>query len=409
MSLTPETRKENFLARIAGTGGEALEPLDREEWFLQQIIDGGDGKGFQPKITASGILKGDGNGNVSAADESDLPRPGDPYPGVNLAEKFAAEIANYPNAQAWIKAREQAGDYTGIHVGDWLPLRANNVDFKATIMGIDTYTGYGDVAVPHHIDWILNYLWPGAISMNQAKYNNGLIPVETVSADGTATTFVLTKEMNEVNKIESGGTELSGWTYDADTYTITFETAPAAGTLTVTGTGTEYPWLASDAYHFANSLAGQVPNGNSLNPPVKHVDYTSSGVYYNLPQEWKDIIIQKRKYIAKQYSSAGLLTEPNGGGWSNIGYIWLPDETEVYGHSVFATSPYDMIGSSVQYPLFSSNMNRAKTVADNSRASYWLMSTRSGNSDAWCSVTFYGACFASNANGSNRLPVCFRT
>lgn len=30
--------------------------------------------GAQPKITASGILKGDGNGNVSAADETDLPQ-----------------------------------------------------------------------------------------------------------------------------------------------------------------------------------------------------------------------------------------------------------------------------------------------------------------------------------------------
>ena len=46
MQLTPETRKENFLARIAGDPGKVLEPHDREEWFLQRIIDtGGAGGG----------------------------------------------------------------------------------------------------------------------------------------------------------------------------------------------------------------------------------------------------------------------------------------------------------------------------------------------------------------------------
>lgn len=39
MSLTPETRKENFLARIAGGQGKVLTPESREEQFLQDIID----------------------------------------------------------------------------------------------------------------------------------------------------------------------------------------------------------------------------------------------------------------------------------------------------------------------------------------------------------------------------------
>lgn len=44
MQLTPETRKENFLARAAGTSGEVLTPETREEVFLQRIIDNAETK-----------------------------------------------------------------------------------------------------------------------------------------------------------------------------------------------------------------------------------------------------------------------------------------------------------------------------------------------------------------------------
>lgn len=368
---------------------------------------------YQPKITATGILKGDGSGNVSAAvagiDFSNI-MPGDPYQGVNLADKFAAEITNYPNAQAWIKAREQAGDYSGIHVNDWLTLTANNVAFKARIIGIDTYTGYGSPnEVGHHIDWMLEELWPTIKPINPANYNNGLIPKEDVTSDGTSVEYTLTKEMNEVSSITLGGTELTGWEYNPENYKIKFEEAPAAGTMVVTGTGTEYPWLACDAYHFANSLAGQVPNGTGLNPAVKHVDYTTDGIYYYLPQEWKDIIIQKRMYLPKRYSATGVLNNPNAGGWTDIGYIWFPTECEVYGQGVWANINYDMAGSAIQYPYFAGCMNRVKKRSG-SRYSWWLLSAYSGNSSPWCKVNTYGEAYSSNtSNTGAAAPVCFRT
>ena len=366
----------------------------------------------QPKITATGILKGDGSGNVSAAvagtDYSDI-MPGDLYLGVDLTEKFAAEIANYPNAQAWIKAREQAGNYAGIHVGDWLPLRANNVDFCAQIMGIDTYTGYGDTEIGHHIDWKLLELWPTLKPINPANYNNGLIPVENVTSDGTSVEYTLTKEMNEVASIKMNDVALTGWSYAPETYKIKFEEAPAAGTMVVTGTGTEYPWLACDAYHFANSLAGQVPNGTGLNPAVKHVDYTTDGIYYYLPQEWKDIIIQKRMFLPKRYSATGVLSNANAGGWANIGYIWFPTECEVCGQGVFANTAYDMAGSALQYPLFAGNMNRAKRRSG-SRSMWWLSSASSGGASIWCILSSNGNISNSGpATNGVALPVCFRT
>lgn len=331
------------------------------------------------------------------------------YPGVDLTVKFADEIANYTDEWAWIHARIQAGNYAGININDYIPVVANGNTYKARIMGINTYKGYGDTEVGKHIDWIFEELWPTLKPINPANYNNGLIPVENVTADGTATTFVLTKEMNQVAKIESGGSELSGWTYDAATYTITFEEAPAAGTLTVTGTGTEYPWLACDAYHFANSLAGQVPNGTGLNPDVKHVDYTQDGIYYYLPQKLKNVIIQKRMYLPKRYSATGVLSNPNAGGWTDIGNIWFPTECEVYGQSVWANTAYDMMGSALQYPYFAGGMNRVKKRSG-SRYYWWLLSAYSGNSLYWCYINDYGnASYAYASSTYVAAPVCFRT
>lgn len=408
--LKPVTRAEHFMGRAAGNpGAEKLTPITREEHFLEDIVEAVESGGGE--VTPGSVVDATAamTPEQAARTVQNLGIPMAVYPGVDLTVKFADEIANYTDEWAWVHARTQAGDYTGININDYIPVAANGNTYKARIMGINTYKGYGDTEVGNHIDWIFDELWPTLKPINPVNYNNGLIPKEDVSADGTATTFVLTKEMNDVAKIESGGSELSGWTYDAAAYTITFEEAPAAGTLSVTGTGTEYPWLASDAYHFANSLSGQVPNGTTLNPPVKHVDYTQDGIYYYLPQKLKNVIIQKRMYLPKRYSATGVLNNPKAGGWTDIGYIWFPTECELYGQGVWANTAYDMMGSALQYPYFSGNMNRVKNRSG-IRATWWLLSAYSGASAGWCDVSRTGhADSAGTSNVNVALPVCFRT
>lgn len=334
------------------------------------------------------------------------------YPGLDLTVKFADEIAAAPyngDEWAWITARKNADNFSGIHVKDYIPVVANGNTYKARIMGINTYKGYGDTEVGKHIDWIFEELWPTLKPINPANYNNGLIPVENVAADGTTTEFTLTKEMNSINNIMMGGEVLTGWTYDATTFKITFEEAPAAGTLVVTGNGTEFPWLASDAYHFANSLAGQVPNGTGFNPAVKHVDYTQGGIYYYLPQKLKNVIIQKRMYLPKRYSATDVLSNSNAGGWVDIGYIWFPTECEVYGQGVRANAPYDMMGSAIQYPYFAGSMNRVKKRSG-SRYGWWLLSASLGYSLYWCLVDLDGlADIHGVSHAYVAAPVCFRT
>ena len=220
------------------------------------------------------------------------------YPGVDLTTQFASEIAGYSDPWAWIKARIRAGDFSKLHVADYIPVTCTNgTKFNARIAGINTYKGYGDTAVGNHIDFISASVWPTTFKMNLKNFNNGL---------------------------------------DADH---------------------QYPWLSSNGYHFLNSLAGNVPNGTGNLPETEAVDYTAGGVYFFLPDALKNVIVEKRMYIPKRFSASGIQSEDNAGGWENIGKLWLPSEVEVTGAPIWGCNKYGAMGS-VQYPLFAQNMNR---------------------------------------------------
>ena len=335
------------------------------------------------------------------------------YEGQDLTVKWADEIAASPyngDAWAWIRARIRAGNYLGIHTKDYIPFKtANNVNLKAEIAGINTYKNYGDTAVGNHIDFICRELWPTNHVFNKVNYNNGLIPTETVVSDGSATEYTLTKAMYTIDNIKIGSDTLTGYTYDPATQKITFTTAPAAGNMVVTGTGSEHPWLVSDLYHYVNSLAGHVPNGTGANPALAQVDYTADGIYFQLPTALKNVIVEKRAYLPKRYSASGLLNDDNAGGWANIGKLWLPSEVEVYGAPCWGgKGGYSTMGNNVQYPIFMGNMNRLK-YKSGSRPGWWLLSSSSGDSTFVCGVS--GSGYASYNYASSTYiaaPVCFR-
>jgi len=95
------------------------------------------------------------------------------YEGVDLETKFAAEIAGYSDVWAWIKARITAADYSGLHVGDYIPFTMNGNAIKAQIAGIDTYYRTGDVEIGHHIDFISKDCYPTPVPWNTTDINNG--------------------------------------------------------------------------------------------------------------------------------------------------------------------------------------------------------------------------------------------
>lgn len=334
------------------------------------------------------------------------------YEGTNLAEKFKDEIANYSDIWQWIKARIKAGNFAGIHVNDYIRWQTtDNKWIESRVAGINTYKRCGDREVPNHIDFISKDLWPTLHVMNPVKYNNGIIPTENLSGDGTKTAFVLTNEMAAVASVTIGGTATTAYTYDADTHTITFAAAPAAGTnnIVVTGTGSEYPWLASDLYLYANSLKGHVAGGTSKTSPVKLVDYTKDGIWSKLPEALKAVIVTKRALLPKRYSTSGVLLNANDWGWQDMGKLWIPSEVEVYGCGVWANNALDK-GGSIQYPIFNCNMRRVKGLGDGGgRNDWWLISAYAGSTGSFCVVYNHGDAGSNGASNTwAGLPVCFR-
>lgn len=284
-------------------------------------------------------LKNDGTditGNVVFVDDHI-------YGGTDLSTKYATEISGYTDVWAWIKARITAGNYDGIHVGDYIPfITSNNVQLEARIIGINTYKKYGDVEVGNHIDFWAG-LWPTKKAINPANYNNGT----SVSL---------------------------------------------------------YPWLASDAYLYANSLSGQIPSTATANPTLTAVDYTSGGIYYYLPAALKSVIAEKRLLLERRYTSGSLLTDSTSWGWTSIGKIWFPTEREVYGVPVLGNKEY-AVGGCVQYPFFANCMNMLAF----GRTNWWVITPRAGNSQGWCEVGSSGNAYDSFVSGSNvAAPVCFR-
>ena len=341
------------------------------------------------------------NGNVG-----DIKGCGDDryYPGVDLTTQFASEIANYSDAWAWIKARITSGNFSKLHVGDYIPVTCtNNNTFNARIAGINTYKGYGDTAVDNHIDFISASLWPTTFKMNLKNFNNGLPSTENLTGDGTTTAFVLTRPFPSITEVKVGGTATTAYTYDAATHTITFTTAPADQAAIIVSCATqEHPWLVSNGYHFLNSLAGSVSNGTGNDPALEAVDYTEGGVYYYLPTALKNVIVEKRLYLPKRFSASGIQTDDTAGGWVNAGKLWLPSEIEITGAPIWGSNKYGAMGF-VQYPLFAQNMNRMI-----GRNHWWTLSAASGYSASFVFVASSGFVSYPNASTAFRGPVCFR-
>lgn len=271
------------------------------------------------------------------------------YVGQDLTVKFADEIKGYSDEWAWAKARKNAGNYAGMHVGDYIPITCSNgYVLKAQIAGINTYTGYGDQQVGNHIDFICKELWNDLHVMNKVNCNNG-------------------------------------------------------------NANSPSPFLASDLNYWLNSMSGTVPNSKSDPSVTTEVDYTTDGVLYYLPDKLKNQIITKRILLPSRYTADSVLTSDNSWAWQSTDKLWIPSEVEVYGAPCWGDSGYGA-GGFVQYPLFACNMNRAKLrCASKDRYNWWLLSARFGNSTSFASVNAVGNAYYNPATATYiAAPVCFR-
>jgi len=278
------------------------------------------------------------------------------YAGQDLAVKFADEIAESGgDIWAWLRSRTQAGNFTGIHVGDYIQFTALNGNvIVSEIAGINTYRRYGSpVEVGNHIDLISRDLWPEAVPWNLVNFNNGLAAMPN-------------------------------------------------------------PYLTSNVHAFLNALQMAVPNGTGANPATTTVDYRTTGILSQLPAELRNVIVPKVALLERRFTSGVLLTESNSWDWREIGPLWLPSEIEVYGCRQWGSNSSPEAGRSsggfVQYPIFAENMKRVKGNGHNgARAWWWLLTAHGGFSTFAALVGSSGnASHSSASNAAGRVPVCFR-
>lgn len=277
------------------------------------------------------------------------------YPGVNLAEKFAAEIAVPPhngNPWSWINARTQEGNFDQINVGDWIPFTTlDGIFFEAQIAGINTYKGYGDTTdtiVKNHIDFITKDCHPDPFVMNRVNFNNGI-------TDFTS------------------------------------------------------PWLASELEARLNSRQKSVVSSAAATPTMVAVDYRTTGILDKLPQPLRAVIKNKRILAPRRFTAGSLLIDDNSWDWRDFGPLWIPSDTEVTGNGSWSTLGYDT-GAFVQYPLFNCNMERVKHIGKGGlRTHWWCSSAYRGNSTHFVFVHSVGLVDSTNASHATvRVAFGFR-
>ena len=278
------------------------------------------------------------------------------HTGEDLALKFAAEIAAFPNVWEWIRARIRVGNFEDINVGDFVEFTAGGNTIVSEVAGINTYTRYGwpsEHEVGNHIDFISRDLWPEPVQWNLVDYNNGLASMPS-------------------------------------------------------------PYLVSNVYALLNSLQTNVPNGTGANPATVGVDYRTTGILALLPAALRNVIVPKVAIIERRHTAGILLLEDNSWGWYDLGQLWLPSEVEICGTNMWSTTITQHNGRSssgfVQYPIFAGSMKRIKGAGHNGgRAGWWLCTVAGGWSTRVAIVTGVGAPDTTFATRTGiYVPICFR-
>ena len=340
------------------------------------------------------------------------------YDGVDLAVRFASEIASYSDPWAWIKARIDAENFEGLHVHDYITVTCSNAGayvLQMEIVGINTYKGASGTEIPAHIDWISKDCWPDTVQWNLVNYNNG-IGLDKFAGDGATKVFQLTRRevgYPALSSVTVGGTAMTSgtdYTYDSTTGVLAFTSAPANAAVikAVWATPIAVPFMASNVYAYMNSLKMGVPNEAAADPALVEVDYSAGGIYKFLPAALKAVIGAKRQFSAKRFTAGSLLTSSNDYADVAIGPLWLPDEMEIYGTPMYATATYDKWFSR-WYPAFFGGNRRKGAGNGGSRSTWWLIPANSGYSTFACYVSSSGLASGYNASSTTlRVPVGFR-
>ena len=280
------------------------------------------------------------------------------YHGVDLAVKFAGEIAagNYSSTQAWLHARVQARNYSGIYPGDYFNVSCSAATIdgnsvaaqsrKVIIAAIEPYRLCGD-SEPLLRNHITCFFRVGEyIKWNDNNNNNG--------------------SENEQN-----------------------------------------PWRSSKLFAVLNGVNNAATNyGGDIG-----ADAEDAGYFQTLPEDLQSYIVEQRCYLDKRYSATALLTETTGNAWAGRGKLFVPSEVEFYGFPIFSagdkgSSNNAARGPYCQFPVFKKAGEYGRLYTD--RTSLWLSSVVEGSSSNACYVNSNGfATYYATSTAAFRAFACF--
>ncbi len=356
---------DDAMADIAADKLDALNAISSAQSTAESAIEA-DKEDFQALAqNKSTALQNQFNGYSSTLDgqiDAVIKNFDRMYEGVNLETKFATEIAAAGNVYAWLNNRKNAGNFEGIHIGDYfsVSLSAGTVagysiaaqTFKCRIVGINTYKSCADTNIGNMFYVISDEVINTAIKWNPTDNNNG------------------TASQNK-------------------------------------------PWLASAAYAVLNGVNNYTTSayGNAAHG----ANASAKGILQLLPSTLQSVLKQKRNLLDNRYSSSGLLTGSTGWDWADMGKLWLPNEVEVYGCGIRSNLSqtsgfwFPEAGLSIQFPWFANNCeHRVKRNSSGARCSWWLSAPASYATAGVCSVGNYGFANSGSATYSSIfLPLCF--
>ncbi|MDD2952501.1 MAG: DUF6273 domain-containing protein [Parabacteroides sp.] len=155
-----------------------------------------------------------------------------------------------------------------------------------------------------------------------------------------------------------------------------------------------------------------VNQGNATDPSPYMVSnvhsYLVNTLASYLPAELSSKILNKRSLMETRYTDGSTLTSSTSWAWKDLGKLWLPHETEVYGYRQWS-GQYGC-GNPVQYDIFRGGRNIVKGLGNGgSRANWWLCDVMDASSTGACFVNYHGYAnltYASTAGVG--VLVCFR-
>lgn len=171
-------------------------------------------------------------------------------------------------------------------------------------------------------------------------------------------------------------------------------------------------FISKDCYpEYVQYNTSNVNQGNSSNAApymVSHLKSWLDTMSGKLPSELSAVILNKRSLMETRYASGSTLSSSTSWAWNDLGKLWVPHETEVFG-SLRWSGKYAG-GNGVKYPIFNDGRSIVKGLGNGGgRVSWWEADVMDASSTNACNVSNYGGANDNTASNTRvAAPVCFR-